>query len=232
MTPVACASTGIATANCTASLNGLAPGGPFTISAGGSATAAYGSLFATVNASVNPTSNGPGLSDFLGQASASFDDTLTVFGGTGLGYISYAFNGSITSITQTPGNQFTVQQGNLPPGGFGIQTFSNGFNQPFNYQTPFYAFTFGVPFTLNVEAQAFTQSAPGDGFGTGSVRVNLSGITVVGPRRQPVSFTIASKSGAVYATPEPSSLLLTATLAGLVGLAIRKRTPGCGSLRS
>jgi hypothetical protein len=213
-------------------LNGLAPGGPFTISVGGSAAAAYGSLLATVNASVNPTSNGASLSNFVGQASATFNDVLTVFGGTGLGYISYAFNGSITSITQTPLNGFTIRQGNLPPGGFSIQTISNVLNQPFNYQTPFWAFTFGAPFPLNVSARAFTQAAPGDGFGTGSVKVNLSGIAVLSQNRQPVSFTIASKSGTVYGAPEPSSLLLMATLAGFVGLAIRKRSRGSVSSRS
>jgi hypothetical protein len=120
------------------------------------------------------------------------------------------------------------QQGTSAPEGITCVGPSNcqgilGAGVPFHYQTALYQFTFGTPFLLNLSANAFAEGEPGDTHVAGLVDVSLDGIAVLDSTRNPVNYSITSQSGAIYPTPEPSSLLLLATFVTVIGGVIRKR---------
>jgi hypothetical protein len=216
-------------------LGGLTFTDPFTAILKGYTEATYGSLFATVEASLSPgfestVSQQEYLAFLRDSASTAFGDTLTVFGGSGTGYISYVLDNAITCSTAlgVGGCGFTIQQDAMPSQGegcgHGAWTVNCGFTQ---FQTGFYSFTFGIPFTLSVIASISAEGEPGDTGAGGTVNVNLANIVVLNSNRQPIPFTISAQSGTVYPgqspVPEPSSLALAATLVVLTGGMLRKR---------
>ena len=224
---VACADVGTSAAACSQTFNGFIGGEFHTLSASGSADAAYGSLSVDLRTLVHPARlDGIAASFMTGSATASFSDVLTILGGSGTGFINYFFDGSITSVTELPHNGFTIQQGSFAPTGFtytGSQTVTD---MPFTFQTGFYPITFGTPFTLDVAALANITASPGDGLAFGGVDVNLEQIVVLDQSGQPIPFSIADESGTIYpgaVVPEPSSLLLGVTVVALTGWMLKAK---------
>jgi hypothetical protein len=234
--PIICSASGTSNASCSSSVTGIwtGPGWgiyigyPFGATGTASAKAAYGSLFASVAVSDSPIHIDPS-----GIAFASFDDTLTVQGGSGTGYISYLVDGSVKCATDSGfGCGFTVQQNGFPPAGenaawgcFPFAEYCHSTPVPFEYQTPFYPFNFGAPFTLSVEALIQLIGNVGEGSAYGTIGFTLDRIIVLDQNNQPLPFSITSQSGTFYpgSVPEPSSLLLAFTLVVLNGGLLRVR---------
>ena len=63
---------------------------------------------------------------------------------------------------------------------------------------------------MSVSANAFAIGEPGDAIIAGLVDMSLNNIAVVDLNGSSLSYTITSQSGAMYPTPEPSSLALFA----------------------
>ena len=210
-----CSNTGTGHAACSASFSGITMMiVPYSATLTADATASYGSLFA--HAEITSTAD----IAFNVQASASFSDTLTVTGFAGNGHIDYIFDGTFTGISDF-GQVFDFQQGAFAPVGFNSGNF-NQVNVPFQFQTPAYPFTFGSPFTIQASVNA-TAVGLDDQFGKGIFDVSLRQIDVSDQNFTPLeSFSVSAQSGAQYPTPEPSSLLLLATLAALLGGLIYK----------
>jgi hypothetical protein len=182
---------------------------PANTSLSAQANSAYGSLFATVTAHMNP------VGQFNVHADATFLDTLTLMGGVGNGEISFGFDGTVTNITDIASTVTFQKDAGTPQ----VLSFGNTniLDKPFQFQTAFYSFSYGVPFTIQTSADARTVGN-GDGFGTSTLDAELDKIFVLDQNGSPFfGYSITSQSGTAYPLPEPSSFDLLGTLAALVG---------------
>jgi hypothetical protein len=142
-------------------------------------------------------------------AAASFDERVTICGGTGSGYVYYLLGESFDcpasgsycgfNFVQASGDTSDVATVLSPP----------GLSVAATYQTPFYSFTFGTPFELSLTADP------------GVISASILSTTVFNSGDQPIAFT---ETAAPLATPEPSSLILVGTtLVALTCGFLRKR---------
>jgi hypothetical protein len=199
-----CSDSGTSAA-CSATATGILLGNPVTAFVTLRGSADYGgSVF------VDATAYSP-YGNFQVEANSGFSDTLTIFGGSGNGYISYLVDGTIINIADFGGSGFLINGQGLSAMGSENAHFS------FHYQTAFAEFTFGVPFGIGMSAFASTGAGFG-GFGEGLAEANIDGITILDQNQEPFTdYTIESASGATYPLPEPSSVVLLGTLAALLG---------------
>jgi hypothetical protein len=191
----------------------------------GSASANFGSLSAFVNEFASLTGFDPDESLLNGSANASFGDMVTVLGGYGTADIAFYFDGSVVCATDAGGCGFKIKEDGstaqgLATAGGGCEPFAIYCDSavPFKFRTSFQSFTFGVPFALDGDAFVSLSGNNGEGRAFGTVNVDLSRIVVLNQSGQPIPFSLK-----VSSNPEPSSLLLGATLLALAGGIFRKR---------
>jgi hypothetical protein len=220
---VNCNATGTSSAGCNVSFSGktFLENFPYSGSIGGNAFASYNGLFAGTLFSATPTAD---IGSYATATAASLD-TLTVLGGSGTGYIRFLYDGFITSISWLD-QTFTFQDDSNPVESYDCCFMANVINHPFFYQTLLYPFTFGVPFTITVSANAFELGTVGDNSGRGSVEVNFVDLNIFDQNQSPdENAYVVSDSGTNYATPEPTSFVLLGTLLGASAcLRFRKRS--------
>ena len=160
------------------------------------------------------------------SATASFDDNLTVSGGTGTGYFLADF--TVDGTRDASGDAFSTSGlywSNLPggvPGNLqsGVHTYEG--------TTPI-QFTYGTPFAFHAEMISNIIFAFG-GFGTGladfSNTARLSAVHVLDASGNPVTnFTLTSASGHQYLQPVPEPATLAALGLGIAAIMRRRTAP-------
>src|SRR5262245_730123 len=230
-----CASAGTSSANCDAQITFTQS--PLNLPGSGDlvarAEAAFGSLDTRTSARFSGGSTG---CCSLLYASSSFSDELRLSGGTGSGFIQYAFAGSAGYNADQPGVHFELTHGAAASE---VGYNSVGQTRPlsaFQYTTGLLPFVWDDPFSLNVQLSQTLRTSSGDSF-QGQASVRLTDIRVFDTSGMPVGdYTISSTGGAAYGygatlVPEPATLwLLGAGVAGLVARRYRRR--GVGARKS
>lgn len=194
--------------------------------ASGSATAEYGALhaYSYANAGV-PASDARSfyVADVQSAASASFTDTITIFGGTGSGLLQFGILVNCRDIDEghASASLFIGAAHQTCMGSYHAYDFSA-------------AFTFGVPLSISgsatTSAHDYSPSDPGDGAGDGTATVRISSLIVLdgsGNRLAGITYDTGSEAryafeNAVHA-PEPGTAWLV--LLFLAGSAWVKRVP-------
>ena len=187
------------------------PSGTFPYSGSAQASASYGALSLAVQINSGP--------NFAGSiATAEFDDTLTIFGGSGIGFIQYILSGNASTGFGGCGNAglctVSLQDGTSTAEQVPVGVLSG----QFSYTTQLYAFSFGVPFQLN--ASAALPIAALSETGSKSLSVNLSQLQIYNSQLQPIQASVSAFSGTIYPTPEPASILLL--LSAVIGIGIKR----------
>jgi len=198
-----------------------------TMSYNNGGSADIGVLHAYVNGSVSGTPGGTPPLYAIMIGSGEFEDTLTVSGlptgSTGSMVLDFSIDGTQTlSGSNVGGLDFLVYDYNANGSYLDSQVcVDDTLSSPVT--CPALTFKFGVPMILQVYFQVGTNLADFVPGSVASMDYNntavLSGILITNPanQNQPVDFTVASASGAVYTSsgvaPEPSSFALMALAA-------------------
>jgi len=227
-----CSNSGANSANCDAHITFTQP--PLNFPGSGDlvaeADAAFGSLDTRTSAKFSGGSSG---CCSLLYASSAFSDELRLSGGTGSGFIQYAFAGSAGYNADQPGVRFELTHGS---GTSEVGYQSAGQTRPpspFSYTTGLLPFVWDDPFSLSIQLSQSLTTSSGDSF-QGQASVRLSDIRVFDANGVPVGdYTIQSTAGAAYSAysptvvPEPPTLwLLGGGLAALVAWRSRRRDAG------
>src|SRR5262245_41342853 len=166
-----CSNTGTNSANCDAHITFTPP--PLNFPGSGNlvaeANAAFGSLDTRTSAIFFGGSTG---CCSLLYASSAFSDELRLSGGTGSGFIQYAFAGSAGYNADQPGVRFELTHGG---GASEVGYQSAGQTRPlspFSYTTGLLPFIWDDPFSLSIQLSQSLTTSSGDSFqGQASVRL-------------------------------------------------------------
>ncbi len=173
--------------------------------AGGTALATYGYISAYAHANSGVDGGGPfqgfRITSMIGDASASFDDFITIYGGTGGGTVEGTGTFYCCRYYDAVGSaQFTLGDATV----FASPYYPLG--APFDLLTPF---TFGVPFQIRgsvVEhAMDSAPSDPDQGSADGLAQFSVSSLVVRDVSGQPLTgYTYSTASESRYALQDGS----------------------------